>query len=312
MKRMLQGALLSLLLASQRSYAQAHPAEPEVNLGDTSFLDALGGPGFLLEEIGDGYNSGTTFVAGGQVVKGAPAVNSISSLTHSVVLTKDRLFGAWYGTEVVLTAAHVNAGAPGALGGLGDLTVSPLVLQWKQKKMGSTLLGQRFVLDFEVPVGEYSQSLPANLSSHAYTIHPYYTFTFLPTHKIETSWRTHYLYNGVNHSPPTGDGERSTQAGQAIHFNATVAYSLPHGLWLGANGYFLKQITDPKVNGGILTASPERVGAIGPGLLWDRGQYLFYINAYHELGAVNRPEGSKLVLRLQWIPGRHPGIGSGD
>ncbi len=285
-----------------------HPAEPTVNLGDTSFLDALGGPGFLLEEIGDAYHGGITTDGTGRALAGASAVNSISSLTHGVELTKHHLFGAWYGAEAILVAAHVNAGAHGVVGGFGDLTVSPLVLQWKQRKLGSTLLNQRFVLDFEVPVGEYSRELSTSLSSHAFTVHPYYAFTFFPTHRIETSWRTHYLYNGVNNSPPAQTTARSTQAGQAIHFNATVAYGLPHGIWLGANGYFLKQTTEPKINGAPLNASPEQVGSIGPGMVWDRGQYLFYINGYHEVGTLNRPEGNKLVLRVQWISGRHPGI----
>jgi hypothetical protein len=35
-----------------------HPSEPTVNLGDTSFLDAMGGPGLLIEEIGDGSHDG--------------------------------------------------------------------------------------------------------------------------------------------------------------------------------------------------------------------------------------------------------------
>ena len=283
---LLKRSLFVVLLASGTGYAQMHPAEPTVNLGDTSFLDALGAPGFLLEEIGDGYKSGSTVDGTGHALGNAPAINSVSSLTHGVELTKDHLFGAWYGVEAILAAAHVNAGAPGAVGGFGDLTVSPLVLQWKQKKIGSTLLNRRFVLDFDVPVGEYRQNLPTNLSSHAFTVHPYYAFTFFPTHRIETSWRTHYLYNGVNNSPPAQTNARSTQAGQAVHFNATVAYALPHGIWLGANAYFLKQITAPKVNGAVLNASPEQIGSIGLGLVWDRGQYVFYANGYHELRRV--------------------------
>ena len=312
MTRMLKYILWALLSGWSTGHAQMHPAEPTVNLGDTSFLDALGAPGFLLEEIGDAYHGGITTDGTGHALRSAPAINSVSSLTHGVELTKYHLFGGWYGTEAILVAAHVDAGAPEAVGGLGDLTVSPLVLQWKQRKIGSTLLSQRFVLDFDVPIGEYRQNLPTSLSSHAFTVHPYYAFTFFPTHRIETSWRTHYLYNGANNSPPIQTNARSTQAGQAVHFNATVAYALPHGIWLGANGYFLKQITDPKVNGVNLNASPEQVGSIGPGLVWDRGQCLFYVNGYHEIDALNRPQGNRLVLRMQWIPGRHPGIGSGD
>ena len=306
--RQLGQLLLAIMAGSAGLRAQQHPQEPTVNLGDTSFLDALGAPGVLLEEIGDASHSGTKTDGSGQVVAGAPGVNSISGLTHGVVLTKQKLFGAWWGFEAIVVTAHVNAGSSGVAGGFGDLTISPLVLQWKAIKFGSSQFNQRFVLDFEVPSGEYRQDTPISLSGHAFTVHPYYAFTFFPTRKVETSWRVHYLYNGRNNDPAVGNQARSSQAGQAIHFNATAAYSLPHGVWVGANGYLLREITAPRINGLDILSSPEQVGAIGPGIVWDRGQYLLYANGYHEVGALNRPEGNKLVLRVQWVPGRHAGI----
>ena len=164
-------------------HAQQHPPQPSVNLVDTSFLDGLGAPGVLLEQIGDASHSGTRTDGMGRTVLGAPAVNSISGLTHGVGLTKYKLLGAWWGFETIVVAAHVNAGSGGVAGGLGDLTVSPLVLQWKALKFGSSQLNQRFVLDFELPVGEYRPNRPVSLSEHALTVHPYYAFTFLPTKK---------------------------------------------------------------------------------------------------------------------------------
>ena len=32
----------------------------------------------------------------------------------------------------------------------------------------------------------------------------------------------------------------------------------------------------------LFSTSPEQVGAIGPGLVWDRGQYLLYANGHDE------------------------------
>lgn len=308
-RRRMAGVLLFALVATNAPlHAQQHPPQPSVNLGDTSFLDALGAPGTLLEQIGDADHSGTRSDGVGRAMAGASALNSVSGLTHGVGLTKNKLFGAWWGVEAIVTAAHVNAGSGGVVGGFGDLTVSPLVLQWKALKLGASQLNQRFVLDFEVPVGEYRRDTAVSLSGHAFTVHPYYAFTFFPTRRFETSWRVHYLYNGINHDPAVGGNARSSQAGQAIHFNATAAYSLPHGVWVGANGYLLSQITDPQINGSAVPASPERVGSIGPGVVWDRGQYFLYANGYHELRALNRPEGNKLVLRVQWVPGRHAGV----
>ena len=280
-------------------WAQMHPAEPSVNLGDTSFLDAVGGPGLLIEEIADGYRSGA--VNNGPGMPRFSGSKSISGLTHVVWVSKHHFLGAWAGAELIVIPALVDTGTRGSASGLGDLTVSPLVLQWKEWHAGPVRLQQRVVFDFELPVGQYRQTSAVNLSGNAFTVHPYYAITVFPTKYIETSWRVHYLWNSENSSPPLEAGVRSTQAGQAIHLNATLGYKLPHGVWVGANGYYLKQVTDPRSNGQNLTNSPEQVGSIGPGAVWDRGRYVFFVNYYHEVGAVNRPEGDKLVLRMQWI-----------
>ena len=300
------GLLLLCCLASEQGQAQGpmHPSEPTVNLGDTSFLDAVGGPGLLIEEIGDVSHDGKVVNGTGGSVADAPSINAVSGLTHIAWLSKDRLLGGWYGVEVVAVAAHVNAGPNGDVGGWGNLTVSPLILQWKQRQLGSVGIVQRFVLDFELPVGEYRRDVPVSLGSNAFTVHPYYAVTLFPTKRFETSWRVHYLWNATNNAPPFATAARSTQAGQAIHFNATAGYKLPHSVWIGANGYYLKQVTDPKIDGVTLPNSPERVGAIGPGAVWDLGRCLLYVNAYHEFGAQNRPEGKKIVLRAQWIVGK--------
>jgi Putative MetA-pathway of phenol degradation len=92
---------------------------------------------------------------------------------------------------------------------------------------------------------------------------------------------------------------QSTQGGQAIHFNATTAYKLWKGLWIGPNAYHLKQITDGRADAVALPSSPEKVAAIGPGMVWNSGGWFFYANAYQEFGAENRATGHKLVLRIE-------------
>jgi hypothetical protein len=153
----LGGLLLLCCVASEQGQAQGpmHPSEPTVNLGDTSFLDAMGGPGLLIEEIGDGSHDGKVANGTGGSVADAPNINAVSGLTHIAWLSKDRLLGGWYGVEVVAVAAHVNAWPNGDVGGWGNLTVLPLILQWKQRQLGPVGIVQRFVLDFDLPVGEY-------------------------------------------------------------------------------------------------------------------------------------------------------------
>jgi hypothetical protein len=121
---------------------------------------------------------------------------------------------------------------------------------------------------------------PNLISLHAFTVRPYYAITAYPAKRIETSCRVHYLWNSTNDNPPISTGAQSTQAGQAIHFNATAAYSLGKGLWIGPNAYYIKQITDGKIDGVLLRNSPEQVGAIGPGMVWNRGSWFLYANGY--------------------------------
>jgi hypothetical protein len=279
----LQSILLLILIFPTSLVAQTHVAEPVVNLGDTSFLDGIAGPGVVIEEIGDGSHAGTVVDGSGSPIAGLGAVNSISGLTHIAWLTHKTIMSGSYGTEVVAAAAHVNVGSSGQAGGLGALTVSPFILQWSEQKIGHVPIDQRVVLDFDLPVGAYSRSSAVSTGANTFTVHPYYAITAFPTKHVETSWRVHYLWNSMNDSPPYATGAQSIQAGQAIHFNATAAYNVGKHLWIGPNAYYLRQITDGRVNGGPLQNSPEQVGAIGPGMVWNSGKWFFYANSYHEL-----------------------------
>jgi hypothetical protein len=136
-------------------------------------------------------------------------------------------------------------------------------------------IDQRAAADFDLPTGQYSRTSSVNIGSNTFTLHPYYAITVFPGKRFETSWRVHYLWNSTNTNPPLSTDARSTQAGQAIHFNATFAYKLWKGLWIGPNGYYLKQITDGKIDSVALRNSPEQVGAIGPGMVWNIGSWLF-------------------------------------
>ena len=128
--------------------AQMHPAEPSVNLGDTSFIDAVGGPGLLIEEIADGYRSGAVNNGDGRSMPGSSGSKSISGLTHVVWVSKHHFLGAWAGAEFIFIPALVDAGTRGSASGFGDLTVSPLVLQWKEWHAGPVRIAAKSCFRF--------------------------------------------------------------------------------------------------------------------------------------------------------------------
>jgi hypothetical protein len=289
-------------LFSPRAQPQQAPSLPAVNLGDTSFLDAVAFPGWLVELIGQGVHDNKTLSNTGQVVPQVTDVNSGASLLHIAWLAPHpRILGAWYGTEIVLTAAYVDTGGHGIGQGPGDFTFAPIILQWPRHTLYGMSIYQRVTFDIDAPVGRYSPGRPVNIGNNAWDIHPYYAVTLYPAKRIETSWRVHYLWDATNHAPPLGENASTTQAGQAIHFNATASYEIVKNVYLGANGYYLKQITDARANGIALPNSREQIGGIGPGVVVNHAKWFFFVNAYHEVGAENMTEGNKLVLRVEKV-----------
>jgi XapX domain-containing protein len=62
MPKPLQCVHFLILISSASLVAQTHVAQPAANRGDTSFLDGIGGPGVVIEVIGDGAHEGTARV----------------------------------------------------------------------------------------------------------------------------------------------------------------------------------------------------------------------------------------------------------
>jgi len=286
--------------------AEAGPVSlPPVNLGDTNFEDGPGYPGWLFEQIIDLYHAGQIDDATGGRMPGKNELTTATSITHLAYISNYKLFGGYIGAEVLLPEAGANldlASQPQARErAVGDLTISPFLLQWNgQKLFGKPYFGR---LDFPavVPTGQYNSSRSLNIGNNVLSLNPYYAFTILPTDKLEVSARLHYLLNSRNDNPYEGLHASSIQPGQAFHANLAASYEVLKGLRLGVNGYALQQLNDDKMNGKSLPDSRERVFAIGPGLVVSGAKWWIYLNSYFEAGAENRPQGMKVVLRYSRV-----------
>jgi anthranilate 1,2-dioxygenase (deaminating, decarboxylating) large subunit len=204
--------------------------------------------------------------------------------------------------DLILPVVSLNlkGGAPltenGA--GLGDLLIGPY-LQW-DPIMGESgpVFMHRVEFQIIVPTGEYSSGNALNPGSNFLSFNPYWAATWFPSKKCTLSWRIHYLWNDENDDP--WGGATTAQAGQAVHLNFATSYELmAKRLRVGLNGYYLKQITDSRVNG-VDVSGKEEVLGIGPGLIYSFSQndHLFF-NAYFETAAENRTEGQRFNLR--WV-----------
>lgn len=278
---------------------------PVQNLGSTSFEDGPAGPGWAVEQYVTYGHGGITKNADGDKVAGTNTLTTMVALEHVAFYSKHRVLGAFYGVEALVPFVDVglNTVATGNLRtrGVGDLTVSPLMLLWTPRSLGGRIFAQRATVDLVLPSGKYSSQRLLNPGNNAVSLNPWYAFTLYPVKnstKWEISGRIHYLWNSENDDPFVGYGFHSMQAGQAIHENYAVSYEVSKGIRIGFNGYALNQITDHKINGVNIDDSRERVFGSGPGAQFGSRGLWFYINTYFESGAQNRTQGTRVNFRV--------------
>jgi hypothetical protein len=278
---------------------------PPVNLGDTNFEDGIAFPGWLAEETIGYYHAGQLKDHLGDKIPGSNKLTSVSATTHLAYISHLRLLDGFYGAEILLPLADVDLdtsfGPKDRERGVGDLIVSPFILQWTDHKLFGMPYFHRIVVSVTLPTGEYDRNRSVNIGNNMVSINPYYAFTIMPTDKVELSARFHYLWNSENDEPFVGLGAGTVQPGQAFHANYAASYEVVKGVRLGINGYALQQLTEDKVDGHSQANSEERVFGIGPGIKWSGHGLLLYLSSYFETGAENRPEGTKVVFRLSKV-----------
>lgn len=289
---------------------------PALNLGFTSFLDGAppSGPGWYVQQYVQFYRDGKLKDDGGDDLR-LPTLRGLEKADvdfnagiTQLVYQSDQplLWGGKWGMNLMLPYASFDLNPEDNFvlsansGGLGDLLIGPY-LQW-DPIMGPN--GPKFVhrVEFQMilPTGKYDNDDALNPGSNFFSFNPYWSATAFLSPKWTLSWRLHYLWNAENNDPWKPLMADDSQAGQAIHLNFTSAYEiLPKRLRIGINGYYLKQITESKVDGNSLSDSKEQVLGIGPGLVYHFSPHNhLFLNAYWETNAENRPEGNRFNLRF--------------
>jgi hypothetical protein len=66
-------------------------------------------------------------------------------------------------------------------------------------------------------------------------------------------------------------------------------------------GYYLKQLSDDKVNGNSQADSKEQVFAVGPAVSWAASPNFFLgLKTQWESSVENRPEGNRTTFRMTY------------
>jgi len=294
--------------------AQAYDL-PGVNLGFTSFLDGgpPASPGFYYQQYVTYFTSDEFKDSRGDEALPSFADEDIDLfvlLFQGIYQSNTEIpliKGKW-GMDVIVPFVFTdisygtdNPAFPQDNGaGFGDLLLGPFI-QW-DPIMGENgpIMLNRIEFQLIFPTGKYDDDKELNPGSNFFSFNPYWATTLFLMPKWTLSWRLHYLWNAENDDPNRGFvGADDSQAGQAIHVNFASAYEvLEKRLHAGVNGYYLKQITDTKVDGDDVSDRKEQVLAIGPGAVYHFSQndHLFF-NAYFETMVENRPEGYRFNLR---------------
>ena len=127
-------AFLALVIPS-RCVAQEVKL-PAVNLGDTSFEDGFGVPGWLVQEFPDIYVANELRDDNGNEVPGSNGLSTYTTTTHVAYVSTNRVLGGWLAVEGLETLADVDLKINGTTfraSGFADLEFGP-GFQWAPKK----------------------------------------------------------------------------------------------------------------------------------------------------------------------------------
>lgn len=297
------GLLVSVMATITGTSHAQQVSLPAINLGETSFLDGVARPGWLLQETVNYYTADSFKDAGGDEVAAPQELDVLASITQIAFLSEHKVFGANIGAEVLVPVVRTDLDlAPGLNTddwGLGDIIVGPVILQWSDSTLFGRPYHHRLNLNFTLPTGEYGNRALVNAGSNTISFNPHYAFTWIPSERWEFSGRFHYLWVSENDNPPAGLGVDTTQAGQALHMNASVSRAISDSVRVGLSGYTLRQISDDRIDGRRVSGSREQVLGIGPAIRMQLGRSAIFANGYVETAARDRPEGRRFFLRWQ-------------
>jgi hypothetical protein len=270
------GSLLTALPAS----AQPGVPLPPVNLGGSSFTDAIAHPGVIARNAVTATHAPRFVGTGGETVPGEHQLSTVVNLVHAGFLAPGPSHSAW-GADVLVPLVFVDVrhdGHRAQVFGVGDILLTPLMVQLPTLQLGDGLqLFQRGSATAILPVGA-----SPGAGSGVWGINPYWAATLMGE-RAEVSARLHWLW-----SSPRADG---AQPGQAVHFNVASSVAITSGLRAGLAGYYLQQATAARGSDGAALAVRERVAGVGPGVSLRIGNWRATFNAYVELGAESRPTG---------------------
>ncbi|MET0388628.1 MAG: transporter [Polyangiales bacterium] len=314
----------SIWLCASGPAMAGNQARAGINLGATSFYDGFGRPvGGFSSQLYLQYSTAQVFrdFEGNEVTAFRnPQFDTFVWLNQLSYTIPAPLFGnrALAGINAILPVVgfhtSFDAGGPQPRSngvGLGDLAIGPTLQFLPIIVDNRPFFSHRFEFDVIGLTGKYDPSYNFNQGTSFYSLNPYWAFTILPINHLEVTARVNWIYNFQNDqpvNPPPGLAVNDAQAGQQFWVNFAASYEVLSGLHVGANGYYLKQLTRDRfvladgteTDGRLQGEGLQQVLGIGPGIFWEATkQERFYANVYFQLAVEARPQSN--VLSVRWL-----------
>lgn len=228
-------------------------------------------------------------------------VDVLANLSRLIWVTKKKVFGADYGTQLVVTGVYEHVrlgGASDSKVGLADISWSPLLLGWHFGK-NLHVVGE---LTLFAPTGRYDVDDSGNpelgnISRHYWSFLPILNVSYLSDSGIEATGKFVYIVNTKN--PKT-----DYLSGQEFYVEWALSKMLSPSWQAGIQGDFYWQLTDDKQNGHKVDGPVFRDGfkgqayALGPIVWYSHKNMLFALKYQWELGVKNRSEGERAILKF--------------
>jgi hypothetical protein len=276
-------------------------SQPQMDLGDTSFLDGEAGQGALLEIIGEGTAAAYLTDGSGRALEGRNKEWSSTVIIHPAYVSGVAVLGGHLGGELLVPFAAVhlnlNQGPSTTEGGVGDITFAPFI-QWSNLQLLGRPLSARLAMQFVAPTGTYSRTRDINMGQNAWQVSPYLAYTWRPTNRWELSGRAIYDWSGRNDRPALASAARGSEAGDQFAMDFAASFAVSQTWRVGLSGYVLRQLSDARLDDEAIVGLRQQAVGLGPGLRWKHGDTSVIATVYREFETRNRPEGFNAVLRL--------------
>lgn len=248
------------------------------------------------------------------------SVASVSETARFLASWPTQFLGAHLYSQLVVPLVHVESTNPGGsfvTNGFANITVSPLIMDWRLGQFQSVFGG----LDIIPNTGTYSASRTLNVGTNYTSISPTFGYHYLDPNGFEFAIGPRFLFNtGANNAsvnrnvfPFVGQSYRS---GDAFVTDFHIGYNF--GQWkVGAVGGYVNQYTDDKVNGvkafnaaGVQNGNRLKSFAAGPSLSYNLGPVQINVNYQHTFAVANGTKGDSVWANVAfplWMPGPPPG-----